>query len=295
MKSNDRGDRRRQAMVILSMGSVMISFSSIFVKLAQVGPIASGFYRVFFGALFLLPFALATGKRPSFKPLLPATICGLIFAIDLTVWHKSIHGVGPGLATVLGNLQVFVLTLFGILVFKEKSNKWTWISVGLAITGLLLLVGPGWHRVTPEWKWGLLFGLMTALVYSTYILSLRRLQSDQGEESQIWNMLMVSATCAGFMALEIAFTPEVFAIPDNKSLWALVALGFLGQGLGWYLISRSLPLLDVSVSGLIILIQPALSFAWDILFFSRPTTLLDIAGASLVLTAIYLGTRAKKL
>ena len=35
-----------------------------------------------------------------------AAIAGVIFAVDLTLWHDAIDDVGAGLATVLGNLQV---------------------------------------------------------------------------------------------------------------------------------------------------------------------------------------------
>jgi hypothetical protein len=41
--------------------------------------------------------------------------CGLFFALDLFCWHASILHIGPGLATIIDNFQVFVLTTVGIL------------------------------------------------------------------------------------------------------------------------------------------------------------------------------------
>ena len=282
-------------MMVLT-GSIMISFSSVFVKLANVGPITSGFYRVLFGAVILVPIAICfrrtflTGWRYFFLAL----VCGLIFALDLTVWHKSIHGIGPGLATVLANFQVFILTAIGVIFFKEKLTKWSYISILLAILGLFLLVGPGWNTFTDGWKWGVVFGLLTALVYATYILLIRHLQSDKDNAAQIWNIALVSLLTAAFMAVEIPMVGESFSIPDTKSFWSLVAYGFFSQSIGWYLISRGLPLIDISISGLIILLQPSLAFIWDVLFFARPTTKLDVIGSSIVLVAIYIGVTSRK-
>jgi drug/metabolite transporter (DMT)-like permease len=43
-------------------------------------------------------------------------------------------------------------------------------------------------------------------------------------------------------------------------------------------------------AGLALLLQPTLSFVWDVLFFSRPMTAMELLGAGIALIAIYLGT-----
>jgi drug/metabolite transporter (DMT)-like permease len=37
------------------------------------------------------------------------------------------------------------------------------------------------------------------------------------------------------------------------------------------------------------LLQPALAFVWDVLFFQRPTTLINWLGVLIALVAIYMG------
>ena len=63
----------------------------------------------------------------------------------------------------------------------------------------------------------------------------------------------------------------------------------MSQMLGWLLIAWAIPQLPPSITGLSLLLQPALSFVWDVLFFSRPTTALHWLGAAITLCAIYLG------
>ncbi len=63
--------------------------------------------------------------------------------------------------------------------------------------------------------------------------------------------------------------------------------------MGWLIITRALPQIRVSLVGMILLLQPALSFVWDILFFNRDTTLVSLTGIVITLAAIYLGVTAK--
>jgi drug/metabolite transporter (DMT)-like permease len=286
--------RDRSAVLGLAAGSVMISFSAVFVKLAHVGPMGSAFYRVFIGGLALLAIALVTRcNRPRGGWILPAA-CGLIFALDLGFWHLSIHSIGPGLATVLANFQVFVLAGIGVFFLRERVTGRFLLSIFLALAGIFLLVGPGWAKVSDAWRLGVIFGLATALAYSVYLLLLRRLQTGQNLGELTWNLALVSLWTALFLIPAVLFMDEGFRIPDGRSLLSLTAYGLVGQVVGWMLISRNLPRVRVSTAGLVILLQPTLAFAWDMLFFGRPTTVLDLAGASLAIGAIYLGVTRKK-
>ncbi|MFQ3334630.1 MAG: drug/metabolite transporter (DMT)-like permease, partial [Woeseiaceae bacterium] len=43
--------------------------------------------------------------------------------------------------------------------------------------------------------------------------------------------------------------------------------------------------------GIVLLLQPSLSFIWDILFFNRSIVLIESLGVLMVLFAIYLGSK----
>jgi drug/metabolite transporter (DMT)-like permease len=284
------------AILGLAAGAVLISFSSVFVKLSGVGPASAGFYRMLFGALALTAAALLLRERLrlEYRTLLWATAAGLMFAADLSVWHRSIEGVGPGLATVLGNFQVFVMIAAGALFLGERVTWRTLSAVLLAILGLLLLVGPGWGNLSGDWRNGVLLGLTTAFFYAAYMMILRRMQNEHHNRSPIWSMTVMAVVCSLLMGMEIPLSKESFIIPDRAAFLYLLAYGVLCQALGWYLISRNIPRATLTITGITILLQPALSFGWDILLFSRPTTFLDLTGALLTLTAIYIGVTRQK-
>jgi drug/metabolite transporter (DMT)-like permease len=288
----DTASGRLSGLIFLASGASMISFSGVWVKLAHVGPTTAGFYRTLFGGLILL--ALATMGKETFwkgwRPFLTALVCALFFALDLTFWHRSIRYVGPGLATILANFQVFFLSAFGVVVLRERPGWRFALSVPLSLAGLFLIVGVNWGELHADYKTGVLLGLATAACYAANFLTLR--------QSQIWsesltpraNLAIIALMTSLFMAAEGWGQGETFVIPDFQSWTALIAYGLVSQVLGWICIYRGLLRIEASRAGLILLLQPTLAFVWDIFFFSRPTGLKDGVGALLALGAIYLGT-----
>lgn len=283
--------RLRLGILQLVIGATIISFSPVFVKIAHVPPTAAGFYRTLFGGVFLLLLVLA--RRESlwrgWQPFGLAIACAAFFALDLTFWHRSIEYVGPGLSTILGNFQVFFLAAFGIVVLKERVDARFIISVPLAIVGLALLVGVDWRALPPDYRMGVIFGLLTAVMYASYTLILRRSQAQSVRLSAVANLALISLGTALLMALETPLQRESFRIPDAQSWYAMIAYGVLCQALGWIFISRGLVKVEASRAGLILLLQPTLAFVWDVVMFGRPTGLLDLVGALLALGAIYIG------
>lgn len=275
-------------------GAFLISFSGIFVKLAQVSPTASGFYRVAFGAAFLFLGVVLRRefKMPGAVQLLLVAFCALSFALDLFFWHEAIMHIGPGLATLLGNFQVFLLATIGIVFLQEKSKLRFFISIPLAIWGLFLIVGGNWHNLDAGYKTGIYFGLLTALVYTIFLLTLRKVQEDRGQ-SFFQLLMLVSLFTAIYLGLKMLYTGDSFHIPDSKSLLALLGLGFLSQSIGWVLIATAMPKIPASLTGLTLLLQPTLAFIWDVLIFDRPTSLTNWFGVVITLVAIYMGITGK--
>jgi len=273
------------------IGAFIISFSAVWVKLADVAPATSALYRVFFGFLFL--FVAAFWQKEI--RIIPARnlywilFCGVIFGIDLLCWHKSIFFIGPGLSTVIGNFQVFLLAAVGIFFFGEKVRLRFLFAIPIAVLGLFLVVGIDGNALSQEYKAGIYFALLTALFYAGFIICLRKIHSDQNQPSFFYNLMLISFVATICLALEMVLSDNPFTIPDMRNLAILLSLAFFSQVLGWLLITNAMPKIRTSLTGFILLLQPALSFIWDVLFFSRPTDLINWLGILITLTAIYMG------
>lgn len=272
-------------------GAVLISFAPVLVKLADVGPTPAGFYRMLLGGLILA--VLVQVRRAAWRGgrgyLLLCAVAGAWFAADLAFWHRSINLVGPGLATILANFQVFVLAGFGILVLGERVSPKLLIAIPTAIAGLFLMFGLEWNALDADYRWGVAFGLLTAVSYGSYLVSLRQARSRGGATDSLATVATLSLISAAILAGLVGVERETFAVPDLGNAGILLAYAVLAQVLAWVLISSGLPHLEASRAGLVLLLQPTLAFVWDLLLFRRPTTPVELSGAVLALGAIYLG------
>jgi drug/metabolite transporter (DMT)-like permease len=175
------------------------------------------------------------------------------------------------------------------LFLREPLRLVFILSLPLAFVGLFMIVGIDWDQLDSSYRVGIYFGLAAALAYAAFLLILRKLQADQSGGSFFYVLMMVSFSTAFFLAAEMLYNNSTFNIPDLRSFLALGALGLLSQSVGWILITNALPKIRASLSGLILLLQPSGAFVWDVLFFQRPTTLVNWLGVLVALTAIYLG------
>lgn len=282
--SADRG-----AMLAMAGGASLISLTGVLVRYADVPPTVAGFWRMAFGGamLALVLFAL---RRWNHVPARAWAFClwpAFAFAADLWLWHRSIHAIGPGLATLLANTQVFFMVAAGVLFFGERLHARFALGVALAFGGLVLILGDGWSALAAESKAGVWLGLATGIAYAAYNLGLKRSQREAPLAAE--PILVVSTLqCAVMLGLAALAEGVSFAIPDTRSLVALLALGLIGQCLGWVLIGRALPRLSVATVGLLLLLQPLLAFVFDVLLFARPTATHEWIGVALSLAGIFI-------
>ncbi len=279
---------------ILTMlfAALVISTSSVWVKLADLGPTVVGFYRMAIGGVLMVAWCAFQRRRlwynwTYFKWLILGAV---FFAADLWFWHRSIHYIGPGLATVLGNVQVFFMTLFGYWFLSERISWKFFLGLVLTFFGLFLLVGLQWNDVSVQYQMGVVFGIATALAYTGFMLSLRHVQAKSHTLSPMANLGVLSVLCALILAVVVVIEGQSFLIDNMTALFSVTALGLFCQVVGWVLITRTMPSLPTSIVGLLLLLQPAMSMVWDVVFFARPTGLMDVLGLCLVLLGIYLAT-----
>lgn len=273
------------------IGAIIISFSSVMVKLAGTPPDVTGFYRLAVGGLGMLVILWRLGKLKQLTGHVWrwSLLSAVFFAADFFCWHRSVDLVGPGLSTMLANFQVIFLAAVSVLFLRERVTRKFLAAIPMALAGLYLMVGVSWNEFTPEYQFGVVYGLLAAVAYALYLLSLKYSLSRVGADPLAMACAVALLTGALLGGLSLG-QGESFVIPDTRSLAALACLSLVCHATGWYLITRGIQQVKTSLVGLILLLQPTLSYVWDVLFFDKPTTPVELAGVGLALTAIYLGS-----
>jgi len=279
----------------LLIGAFLISFSPVFARLSGSATTSVGFYRMLFGLVGLSVMFLFGGKIIKCGPreLLWSSISGLFFSLDIYFWHKSILYVGPGLSTLIANFQVFFLAGLDVFIFRDKLTKRLAVAVILAFSGLYLLAGAGWEGRDDLFKTGVFYGLLTAMMYSGYIFFLRKAGSGPRPIDKRLSMVIVTGVSCLLLGLGVLLSGESFVISDIKTGAYLVSYGVICQAIGWVVIASALPKIKLTIGGLILLLQPALAYVWDVVIFMKAVTPIEITGAVMAMIAIYLGTIRK--
>ncbi|HSR65780.1 MAG TPA: EamA family transporter, partial [Xanthomonadaceae bacterium] len=219
--------------------------------------------------------------------------------LDLWMWHRSILYVGVGLATLLGNFQVFALAGYGALVLGEHGGWRLWAGLLLAIAGLALLLAPGWSGLDARFHAGVAYGLGTAVAYAGFLIAFRaaQLRRADGRRAPAANEALLWWLCLFSAALLLAMTlvEGGSLAPRGARDWgALLAYALIAQVFGWLVIGKVMPKLAAGVLGLCLLLQPLLAYLWDALLFGTRLGPLGLLGLLLSLAGIFLGlTRAQ--
>jgi drug/metabolite transporter (DMT)-like permease len=238
-------------------------------------------------------FLVVTRQRLqlSRRARLVLALSAVFFALDLWFWHRSINYIGPGLATLLANFQVFFMLLAGVLLLRQRPSPLQLTAIPLALFGLGMIVGFDWRGLSGDYRLGVIFGLLTAVAYAGYLLTMRSARAGSPHPVPAREIAIISVGSALLLGLSALAEGESLAIPTAVDAAWLLGYGLLSHSLGLMFIASSLPNVSTLEAGLALLVQPPLSFLWDVLFFSRPMTVLELTGAAIALLAIYLGSR----
>ena len=276
----------------LYFGAVLISFSPIFVSLVRINPTASAFYRVFIGGIVLTLYLLISKKRFDFNKSvwLFLLMASIFFAADLWFWHRSVIYVGPGLGTLLANMQVFIMMMAGIFLYKQMPTRVQLFSVPFAVIGLSMIVGLDWNELKPNYQMGIIFGLLTAICYSSYLISMRQAQQSETNVIPISEVAVMSLMVSMILALTAFFENESLVVEDSYDYLVLLMYGVGSHAIGGIMIASALVRVSTTEVGIALLLQPTLSFIWEILFFNRSFSMIESVGVIIVLYSIFLSS-----
>lgn len=284
-------ESNRFPLAALILGGAAIGGSPIFVRLSEVGPMATAFWRV---ALALMPFLLISrvtrqgderpaGLRDHLFLLLP----GVFLAADLAAWHLSLHMTSVANATLLANLAPVFVTLGSWLFFRTRITPVFLAGLGLALVGVLVLKG-GPSSLGGGQLAGDATAIVAAFFYACYMLSLGHVRARFSTlRIMVWTTLS-AAVCI----LPVAFLFEGGMVPATLFGWAMLAgLAFISHVGGQGLVTYALAYLPTAFSSLTLLLQPVVAaiLAWVLL--SEPVGAMQAVGGAIVLFGILVARR----
>ena len=274
------------------LGALVIAFSAILVRLAEVSPSTAAFFRCAYALPLLGLLALLERRRygpRSRRDRLLALGAGLFLAADLVLWHYSIKSVGAGLSTVLANSQVVVVGLLAWAALGERPDGRVIASIPVVLFGVVLIsgvIGVGAYGDDPAL--GAIYGILTAIAYALFLLILRQGNTDQRRPAG--PLFDATLTAAFFSALAGIAIGDLDWVPDAESQAWLMLLGVSSQVVGWLLISVSLPRLPAVLTSILLMLQPVCTVFLAAILLSEAPSTLQLAGVAVVLGGVAFAT-----
>jgi drug/metabolite transporter (DMT)-like permease len=283
----------RLALIALLVGGVAIGGSPIFVRLSEVGPMATAFWRVALALFPLLIWAKATEKtvtdsRPAgLADYGMLVLPGIFLAADLAAWHLSLHMTSVANATLLANLAPIFVTLGSWLLFRAHVSGVFLTGLATTLAGVVTLKG-GPVALGDGHLAGDATAAVAAVFYAGYILSIGRLRSRFST-----NRIMIWSTAsAAVCMLPLVLLFEDSFMPVALFGWAmLIGLALISHAGGQGLIIYALAFLAPAFSSLTLLLQPVVAAVLAWLLLNEPLGLMQAIGGAVVLAGIMVARR----
>lgn len=287
-------DTDRRTMLIALAGAVAISFSPVFYVFSGTNPSTGAFFRMLYAlpALALLAYLVRSSDTRSSRTRWMAFGAGLILAPDMLSYHSSMIFIGIGIATLIGNSQVIIVTLASWKLFGEKPNPAILISLPVVVVGLALISGIADSEPYGEDPVkGVIFGMMAAFFYSSFLILFRYSNRELAPSSSV-QLDATAGAALGLLVLGLMPLSGYAIEPlDLQPIWPghgwLIVLALLCQVAGWLAIAHALPRLPAAHVSFAVLLQPVLTLVWGYVILDQDGhSQNQVMGIFLVLAAI---------
>jgi len=277
------------AFTALIVANITLAFGPWFVRLADVGPVAAGFWRITLAIPFLAALAVASGARPvrmgrGSWVLLAAG--GIAFAADLASWHLGIVRTTMTNATLFGNAATLMYPIYGFFAARAWPTRMQGIALGIAAVGAALLMGRS-YQVDPRNFAGDLLCIAAGILYTVYFIVMARVRATMQPLPAL--ALASCATALPLLAFAVMLHEPVMPHHWTPLIGLALVSQVLGQGCMIFALGRLSPL----IVGIALLIQPIVAGAVGWIEYGERLAGPDWVGVALVALALVLVRRAE--
>ena len=275
---------KSRAVAALIVANIALASGPLFVRMADVGPVAAGFWRIALATPVLLVLAVAMGGKPIEKSRglwEVLAIAGVAFAADLASWHVGILHTTLANSTLFGNSATLIFPIYGFIAARMWPSRLQGLALLLAAIGAGLLLGRS-ASLSPDNLTGDLLCMLAGALYAVYFVFMARARERLAPIPAL--ALSSIATIPPLLILAIAMGEQVMPGNWGPVVTLAVVSQLIGQGLMIYALGHLSPL----VIGIALLIQPVVAAALGWGIFDERLATADIIGAVLVAVALVL-------
>ncbi|MFQ2921213.1 DMT family transporter [Aeromonas allosaccharophila] len=239
--------------------------------------------RFLLAALLLLPLAWLREPPPTRAQLLRAAGCGTLLGTSLLLWVTAIsQSDALGSGAFIMSVATLMAPLAAWGAFRAKPGRHYWLTLPIAIAGLLLL--------SSSTHWGVSLSLFWFLAAATTLgIQLAVHRHFAQSIAPTW-LTCIQLAMTGLLGTLLSLLTEQWPEAGvSHGIWGWFAASVLiATTLRYWLLTHALSKMTTAHAALMMLLEPVWTLLLSTLFYSEPLGGAKLAGAGLVLGALVL-------
>jgi drug/metabolite transporter (DMT)-like permease len=264
----------------------------------HIGPFTGSFVRFASASLLLAAAALLKeGRLPRLEKhqVVPAIILGMtgVFAYNV-FFFSGLQTITAGRASLIVAINPVLISLLSDLFFHEKLHYGKIAGVVLCLCGVIIVISRGnpLSLFLGGVGRGELFIMGCVVSWVTYSLIGKAIMKDLTPFAAVLYSCAIGAAALFPMTLTENITTRIFAF--SMTDWsALLYLAFFGTVIGFHWYYEGISAIGASRAAVFINLVPVSGVFLGWLLLGEALNLSIIAGASLVLSGVYLTNRPR--
>jgi drug/metabolite transporter (DMT)-like permease len=265
--------------ILIFMGALSLSFGGLIVKSFEGATLWQIlFWRSIFFSLTILAFLIITYKKKVFNSFylsgLPGFIGGVVLSFGFCGYVIAMYSTTVANTNFIISLQILFLAIFGYFFLKEKISSVTLLSIVLAITGVLIMVG---NSLGPGEMTGNLAAFSMPITFAVLIIIVRKFPSVDMVPAQF---------VAGICCCLIGYVLSNKLMISYHDIFLGFLAGFFQVGFGFIFITIGARTTPSAMVGIIMLSESVLGPVWAFLFASERPSMFSLIGGAVILFAV---------
>ncbi|MCX0423519.1 DMT family transporter [Aeromonas veronii] len=275
----------RTPLLLMVLVTLLAAAGWLFSKEAirELPPAAFIGSRFLLAALLLLPLAWLREPPPTRAQLVRAAGCGTLLGASLLLWVTAIsQSDALGSGAFIMSVATLMAPLAAWGAFRAKPGRHYWLTLPIAIAGLLLL--------SSSTHWGVSLSLFWFLAAATTLgIQLAVHRHFAQSIAPTW-LTCIQLAMTGLLGTLLSLLTEQWPEAGvSHGIWGWFAASVLiATTLRYWLLTHALSKMTTAHAALMMLLEPVWTLILSTLFYSEPLGGAKLAGAGLVLGALVL-------
>lgn len=283
-------------MIMIVVGVIGISLSSIFVKYSDAPSAVTAAYRLLWTVILMTPVVF--GKKEVRKELFHidrktfflCSLSGLFLAIHFAVWFESLKHTSVASSTTIVCTEVIWVSLGFCLFMKGRLSKRAVLAIIVTLIGSVLIAYAD-SFTSQTHLYGDLLALIAAVAVAVYTLIGRIVRSEVS--TSVYTYLLYIVCAEVLLIVCLAQGHYIFAFGISAPIVGLL-LAVFSTILGHSIFSWCLKYFSPSFVSASKLCEPVVAAVMAGFLFSEMPTILQIAGGILIIGGVYYYSKVER-